>query len=306
MKISVFKNTARFSLFTCFSMSSLEAPAARIVGDPEAIMGPKSASRGAATTGSHLVHDSIFQNPAAAALEKSYTVTVGYSPVGEQLSASIVDTKSSGMGGAISYVRRDVRELGNTPLDLGNYKRTEDRAGLSFFGMVDKEIALGVIAKYAYQRSFDTLSETGKNWNGDIGAKYIFSREFQIGAVAQNLLKDDTGMNIKAYSVGIETLPLRSVNLSARVIHYPKPGAGATYRVANETKLTGYSVGAEFAFYRGAALRGGYKDQPTWNEKIASAGLGYNGKEWGADYSFQISTLGDKNTAHMATLFGRF
>lgn len=306
MKKSALKKIANYSLFTFISAATAQAQTARIVGDPEAVMGPKSSSRGAATTGSHLVHDSIFQNPASAALEKSYTVTVGYSPLGDQLTASIVDTNSSTIGGAVSYVRRDLRDLGGTPLELGNYKRTEDRAALSFFGMADKNFGIGIIGKYAYQKSYDSMSSTGKNWNGDVGAKYIFNRYIQAGAVAQNVLKDDTGINVRAFSVGIETLPMRSMNLSARIINYPKPGSSAQYRFKNDSKPTGFALGMEYAVYQGVALRAGYKDQPTWNEKVASAGLGLNGKDYGADYSFQMSTLGDKSIAHMATLFGRF
>ena len=300
-------NFLALSLFVCGAAWAENSPtAARIVGDPDALMGPKSTARGSSTTASHLVHDSIFQNPAAAVIDKTYIVTLGYTPVGDQLSASIVDTRSSNIGGGLAYVRRDLRDIQSSPLALGNYRRTEDRAALSFFGMASDELALGVLGKYTYQKSYDGLSENGKNWNGDIGAKYFFSNSFQIGLAAQNLLKDDKGMNLRAFSAGIETLPLRSVNVSARVIHFPKLPASSEFRYSNTEKTTGFSVGAEWAAYRGLSLRAGYKEQPAWNEKLASAGAGYTDKEWGVDYAFQISTLGDKSNSHMATLFGKF
>lgn len=259
-----------------------DVPAANLT-DTSTLLGARSSARGGATVAASTTHDALLQNPAGGAFNQKYAVTLGYSGVGDGLSASIVDTKSGPIGGGVFYLKRDLREAREAIPSVGDYARVEERAGFSFFGRPAEGFGLGVNAKYSYRRSFDSRPEFGttKNWNADIGGKYLLNNQVTLGVVAQNMLEDTSGLNPKTLAVGVEGSVVSGLSLSAQL---------SKLIVKGLSRDLSWSAGGEYAFGNGVAVRLGYTDLLPWSQRIIGAGLGYETKSFGIDYALQASS----------------
>ena len=287
------------SLYLTTLVGSLAAaqnasPTTNII-DPASLLGARASARGGATAASNTIHDSVFQNPAGAAFTKQYAITVGYQGAGDALAASIVDTKSGPVGGGVYYTKRDFRTRRPPSENFGDMRRSEERAGLSLFGRASEAFGIGISAKYAYRRSIDATYGNAKNWNGDVGARYIVSPQLTIGAVGQNMLTDESGLNPRNIILGVESPLSPGLLISAQV---------SRLIVENLSQDLSWAVGGEFAVGGGFTVRAGYDEKRPWRERYAGAGLGYETKDFALDYSARIPVTGGGAAVHTLTLSG--
>lgn len=286
MKVLLLTSRAAISLSALLGISgvALAAGPTANISDPNSLLGALSVSRGGATVASPTLHDALFQNPAGAAFSDNYAVTLGYLGVGDALTASIVDNKSGPVGGGLYYLRRDLKNwVAPAESSIGSYARMEERAGFSLFGKPAPGFGVGVNAKYSYRRSYDARYPNGKNWNGDVGAKYIVNDVLSVGLVGQNLLEDLSGMNPKSLAFGFEYRPRSNFAVSTQLTRFLIPALSPSI---------GWGLGGEYVFAEGFSVRSGYRDNSPWNEAFFGLGAGYKVKTFSFDYSAQIPTRG--------------
>jgi len=264
-------------------------------------LGARALGRAGATAGSQLTHDALFQNPASAAFEKRYALHASYLGYGNGLTASVVDTKTSPVGGGLYYMRRDIKGDATKNPSLGNYNRLEERAGSAVMGRLAENFAVGLTAKYTYLRPYDNRVKNGVNWNVDAGLRYLFSPQFAVGVVGQNFLTDEKGANPRLFSFGIEYQPTPSFVISAQAMKTSELDDKTGMSFPKKASTLGWSAGAEYR-YSGFAARTGYVDHGPWNHKLLSFGLGYEDAAFALDYAFQMVTSGRALQIHTVGL----
>ncbi len=275
---------------------------AEIVGqsliDPQSLLGAQSLSRGGATAASNLAHDALFQNPASAAFEKKYALNFGYLGAGSSLTASVVDTKSGPLGGGLFYLRRDLVQPASSPASMGNFARLEERAGFSLFGKFSEDFAVGTNIKYGYRRDYSLGLGNLSKWNFDVGARFLASSSVQLGAVAQNLVSEESGLHPRTFAFALEYRPSLALALSAQVNRY----AGSNFEGMGPE--LGYGAGLEYKLPQGFAVSGGYRRTILTADDLVSAGLGYEASSFGLRYSLEAGVGKSRGQSHSVVLSG--
>ncbi len=300
------KTIGIIALMPGFFAGNLHAAAVTAtVEDPSAILGPASAGRGGATVASEASSESVLQNPAAAIFQKKYAVGVSYIGAGDGLEASIVDTKSGPIGGGVYYLKRDMRKNYSRNPTLGNYSREEEQAAVGISGQISDQLGIGTNLKWAYRVSNDPRLENAKSLNFDVGARYLFSPRLSIGILGQNLMTDITGLSPKQFIAGFEWNAAANLMLSAQITSTTPPDSQTLMTLPDAEKTVGYAVGGAY-FIDALALRAGYSQHPAWQQNFFSLGLGYDGKTYTMDYSFESALLNDKIQIHRVGLTAFF
>ena len=290
MKLAVFSILAGVSLG---GLATYSARAQTLVADPQSLLGPQSSSRGGTSIASPVGHDALFSNPAAAAFSDRYSINFGYVGAGDGLAASVVDTKSGPVGGALYYLKRDFKRTPDSNPSAGPFARLEERAGGALFGRISPNVSFGTNIKYTYRRAHDSIVSTTSQWTFDVGALFRATDELSIGAVGQNLVGDDSSLNPRSmgaaasYRVGSALFLNVQVN---KLLELDTAVVGSGF---------GYGVGADYLLPQNFTLRAGYRDTGLYKEKLMSAGLGYESKTFGASYSFQFGVGGSGKKAQI-------
>ena len=287
------------SAFCALGMNPLFAQ--NYAADPSSMLGPKSAGRGGATVASENDHEAIYQNIASAGFAQKYTVTGAYIGAGDALSVSVVDTKSGPVGGAISYLHRELKNNLNGNTTLGDYRRNEERASGSLFGRISEELAVGVTAKYAYRRSMTSSIANRKSLNFDLGAKYLASPKLAFGLAGQNLMADEGGLDLRVIHFGAELIAAPDFTLSGQISKVSMPDAASGLALPLPDKTLSWAMGGQYK-YSDFAIRAGFSDHAAWNVKIFSLGLGYVLKNFSLDYSFEKGTASSSFYLHSVSL----
>ena len=305
-RVSSFKSARLLSVFVAVAAWGAQAQTSPYASDPSTLLGASSLSRGGATVASPLTHDSLFQNPASAAFSNSYAVSAGYLGAGNALFGSIVDTKSGPIGGGVYYLRRDLRDLDGTDASLGNYDHYEEIAGLTMLGKIQNNIALGANVRYSYHRSYDNRITNGTGWNFDGGAQYLVNTQFMLGFLAQNIMPNSTSLFPTRFGAGASYMLLPNLVLSAQVFKVKEMPSDSKLTLPNVDKTIDYAGGVDFSPTQGLNLRGGYHENPAWNDRRISLGGGYLSKSFSVDYAFDWSPKNTKLFSHTLTLTGFF
>ncbi len=294
---------AFYGLFTGLSLlPSLaladEASTTTYIPDPSTYVGPVSAGRGGATVASVLIHDAVFQNPASAAFTEKYAVSAGLHGTGNALTASVVDTQTGSLGGALFYTTRNLNSSGLRQVRLapGNFDRTDTMFGLSFMGKLAPDLGVGVSAK----------SVGGKSANFDLGLRYKAFDILSFGFLGQNLMDDKKGLTAKLGTLGFELNFASNFFLSAQASLYMGASTGDAIQMpAADARKNVFAAGAEYVFSNSFALRLGYNANQIWHEDYVSAGLGYETPTFAFNYSYQIGTTVRKFQLHglVATVY---
>ena len=228
----------------------------------DAIMGPRAMAMGGAHTGLPNDNAALFFNPAGISYGKKYAIELGYQHSFNLKShlahVSVVDSKSSKIGGAVSF-----SYLHSFPdsAEYGELKRTgiDVRAAASyalgdrfFFGITNKLVTRKIDPREADPKNEkdDPLPENWKKYSLDVGLLFAVSNGITIGVSGRNLTLPRT-----------EDLP---TELAAGIgIAIGPVGFAADY-VADFTTIGGKAVGhsahggAEVFLFNRVALRAGY------------------------------------------------
>jgi hypothetical protein len=265
--------------------------------DTLSLSGPIGAAKGSTTVATPASYDNALLNVAAAAPNKQYNVGVGFLSGARTMLASIVDTKSSALGGSVYFARRENKRgsLGNE--SLGSFRRLENRVGFALFGRVSEEVSFGAGAKWVQIKPHN---EPGLNkaslWNGDLGLFYQPLEELRLGLSSSNFLDDEKDYLPTSIQVGVDYVFAKALTLSALVLRYDELDASAALRRPTGNVMV-WAVGAEYLI-RDFSLRSGFRDNQPWDEHLWGVGLGYGAHRFRADYAAEIPVKGGGQVLH--------
>lgn len=231
-------------------------------------------AQGHSLVGSVQFNDSLYSNPAATAFVPVYSVEGSLAQ--GTLAASVVDTKTSYIGGSLGYLRRE-----GTP--------TADKleaARLGFCRKITEGLAFGLMGK--------TLWNSSLRMNDvDVG---ILTRAapFELGLVARNTLGGNLQMEKqqREYAVGARVGLKEALYFSASTAS-TNDEPFAPYE---------YGVGAEFVSPYYFSVKGGYRWERKSGERHWSAGVSLLSPRLLAHYAVEFANSPTGNSQHQVAV----
>jgi hypothetical protein len=264
-------------------------------------MGAEGTALGGAISGFPNRGDFIYANPALPAFEEKYSLGFAYGTAGDQLKAQIIDTKSSKLGGGVSFSQRKVENVESfEDAALGNFNRVEHSAVVSLMTKVSDSVAVGVSAHHRYLRASGLPSNA--YWSGDLGIAVKLDPEWTLGLAGLDLIADDYGYSYRTLNVGVSGRVADGLTVTGQLDFVRNPeGSEDTGFVVAEPKPS-FGIGAEYLVRPEFRLRASYKALPSWEQNYLGAGFGYRKDSFGIDYGFRLSTKNSKGQYHTISL----
>jgi hypothetical protein len=212
------------------------------------LLSSSAMGRAGAGVGAENVHSIYNTNPASMMFEKYYSVGAGYTSDGNTLQASVVDTKTSGVGGALSYFHQ---------LEANRY---EDKLWkingihLALAGNLVEAFSVGVLGKYYWFKAASPLVRDTQMLDFDLGVQYRLGPFFAAGATLRNVMlkTQKEAFPNPDLALGISVSPVSAINILA--------DAGTWLKEGNQVKGKWMLMGAlEGKLSDTFALRGGYR-----------------------------------------------
>lgn len=221
-------------------------------------------AQGQSLTGASLLNDSLFSNPASSALTNVYSIDGTFlSP--KIFSVSVLDTKTSSVGGALGY-SRFVRP---------GMESAVQSARLGISGRLGQNIGIGAVGKMVWGPGLNGADTRYNDVDLGMLAQFDF---LQVGLSIHNTFGGNVLMGEqREYAVGTRLGWEQTVFLSASVT-----GDMGTFRP------TQFGFGAEYVSPYYFSLKGGFRTRPSDNQSF-----------WGAG----VSILSPKVSVHYAAEF---
>ncbi len=238
--------------------------------------------RAGAGVAANNVHDVYGLNPSSMLFSQYYSLGGSYNSLGNSVKGSIVDTKTSAIGGGISYVHR------LTQLDsLEEF--VEFGAQLALAGRPLPELSFGLLTKTFWVKEKGKKERKAK-LDFDLGFKYDISETLAVGAVVRHLI----------FIPKEEEFP--SPNLAFGVAYTPMPTLtlmldGGTWWKEEAKELKGAwqaVIAAEFTPIPVVQLRGGFRFVSKKEKKRAfAAGIKLNFETFEIAYGGEVFFAAD-------------
>ena len=240
---------------------------------------------GQSLAGAPQLNDSLYSNPAASSLVDVYSVDGSYM-LPKSFAVSVLDTKTSSLGGAVGYFRKVADRDYFTPgVSVDNQKFIQG-AKLAFMGRLSNQIGLGIAGKSIWGP--DTAGKDNKLVDADVGAIFN-SGFFQMGATIRNILGGKQSMKLdRELSLGSRLSYNQILSLSVAAqskLNNPKP-----YQIG---------VGAEYVSPFYFALRGGYRSLVEEARSFWGVGASFVGPKLSVHYSLEMPNQSNSPSEHM-------
>lgn len=285
------------------AFSASAAQPTYILSDRASWMGAEGIALGGALVAHANRADFAYSNPAAPAFQEDYSLGFSYNTGGDQLRAQIIDTKSSKLGGGISFSQRNIEDLSrfDDPA-LGNFARLEHSAVISLMTKVSDNVAVGVSGQHRYIRPTGTTLPATAFWSGDIGIMVKLAPQWTLGLAGLDMVADETGYSHRTLSAGLAGQLSGGVTVLGQVdfVRPPEGSADTGFMIPDASASIGF--GADFAVSNELRLRGSYRALPSWEQKYVGLGLGYSKDSFTLDYGMKFSTETSKSQYHALTL----
>ena len=268
-------------------------------GDPFFLLSPVAQSLGGAAFTARGAHDSILLNPASGAFASEYSIHGNFSSAARTLSASIFDSKSTGLGAGFAYIRRSVEKDDASKIYTSGDTETEYQGmNLSLFGKLQENFGVGLSARYSVRNKSSATDLNAKSFNGDFGAAFKVLPQLTLGAVYKNILGDNKNLEPRVLAGGLSYDLLPEFTLSGAIEKYAATSDTPTFGIPDDSKLT-WAVGAQYNLKaNGLSLRAGFREAGAWSTQVACAGIGYNRENIQIDYSLANILKGEKTSIH--------
>ncbi|MBY0370540.1 hypothetical protein K2X33_07635 [bacterium] len=221
-------------------------------------------AQGQSLTGASLMNDSLFSNPAASAFTNVYALDGTFlSP--KQFSVSVLDTKTSSMGGALGYYRVE-RPGSGAPVQ---------GARLGMAGRLSENFGIGALGKVVWGP--DTTGANNRYYDMDIGMTGQFDF-LTFGASVANVLGGNGAMGeAREYALGARVNWEQTVFFSA-----------AMNGDFNSLRPTQFGLGAEYVSPYYFAIKGGFRYQPVTRLSYWSTGVSILSPKLSLHYALEI------------------
>lgn len=231
-------------------------------------------AQGQSLTGASLLNDSIFSNPASSAFTSAYSVdTTFINP--KTFAVSVLDTKTSGMGGALAYFR----------MQRPGFEQVIQGARFGFSARVSENFGFGVMGKGLWGP--DLAGTSARLMDFDLGLIANFEM-VQFGVSLQNTLGGSVQMGeSRDYAVGTRVNWEQTMFLSASM-------TGQT----RDFGPTQFGFGAEYVSPYYFSLKGGYRVRPSEQKSYWSAGLSILSPKMSIHYAVEIPNMPNAGPEH--------
>ncbi len=232
-------------------------------------------AQGQSLVGSSQGNDSLYSNPAASSFVNVYSVD-GSLALPKSFAVSILDTKTSDLGGALGYFRREVGSdyYDKNVVPSGNQKYIEG-AKLAMMKRISNEIGIGVSGKSIWGPN--TQGERVRLNDADLGV--IYNHNFlQLGAAIRNIFGGNELMKLpRDYSAGGRITYDQILSLSL-----------ATQSRLRSVAPYQYGVGVEYLSPFFFAIRGGYRILTEEKQNLWSFGASFVSPRLSLHYAMEI------------------
>lgn len=234
-------------------------------------------AQGHSLAGSNLLNDSLYSNPAASVFATTYTVD-GIFAFPKSYAVSILDTRTSSVGGAAGYFREKFgdSETFRQGIKVGLGQKISENfgigiAGKAVWGPYGERRATGDYATTEYKDM-----DVGLLWN---------SGNYQLGLVARNTLGGNQEMDQgREWAWGGRISYDQVLFLS-----------GAAQTRSLTARPYQFGLGAEYVSPWYFSIKGGYRYQPDSHLGIWSTGISFLGPRMSVHYALEFLSL---ETAH--------
>jgi len=232
-------------------------------------------AQGGSLTGASQLNDSLYTNPAGSAFTQVYSID-GTFHMPKNFAVSILDTRTSGVGGALGYFRKRV----------GDFEKPMQGAKLAMSGKVSEGLGFGVAGKMLWGPNVN--GEDSKLTDLDTGLLANFSF-MQFGVALRNTLGGnelmDQGREWSAGArAGWEDTLFLSVSSTSRWETF------SPYQ---------YGFGVEYVSPYYFSLKAGYRMQPQNNLSFWSGGLSFLSPRMSLHYAVEFPQQSSSKVEHV-------
>lgn len=248
--------------------------ASRAMAAPEFVP-LQGTAQGQSLTGASQLNDSLYTNPAASAFTQVYAID-GIFHMPKSFAVSILDTQTSGVGGALGYFRKTV----------GDHKELLQGVKFLMGGKVSDYIGFGASGKALWGPNL--RGEYTKMNDLDVGILGAFSF-LQLGLTLRNTLGGNESMDMpREWSIGArvgwEDTLYFSVSTSSRWDRF-RP-----YQ---------YGAGAEYVSPYFFSIKGGYRLQPDQKISYWSGGASFLSPKFSLHYAAEFPQAPNAKVEHL-------
>ncbi len=271
-----------------------------VLPDRGSWMGPTGLALGGALAAHSGRSDFIYSNPAAPAFEEKYTFGFSYVTGGDQMRVQVVDTKSSQLGGGLSFAQRNVDNVEKyEDAAFGGFRRLEHSAVGSLMTKLSNTVAVGVSGHHRYIRPSGASLPARSFWSGDLGVMVRVDGNWTLGLSGVDLIADSTGYSTRTLTVGVAGAHLvPGLVVLAQLDFLRKPEGERDTGFVNDESGASYAIAAEYMLNGDIKLRTSYRGLPSWEQQYLGLGLSYSRDSFGLEYGLRISPKNSKAQYH--------
>ncbi len=239
-------------------------------------------AEGQSLTGASLQNDSLYSNPASGAFQNVYSLDGTYL-LSKGFAVSVLDTKTSAVGGALGYFR----------LPIQGTEQTTQGVKVSLCNKYSENVAVGISGKMIWSPN---VLETGKDrtverlTDMDIGVLSHFG-VLEVGTTLKNAIFGDKKVldTYREFALGGRINWNQLLFFSATAISK-----------LSEIKPYQYGFGAEFITPYYFSIKGGYRFLTEGaNPSFWSAGASFISPKFNVHYAVEFPNQAEATTEHI-------
>lgn len=242
-------------------------------------------AQGQALTGAVQLNESLYSNPAASSLVNVYSID-GSLSLPKSFAVSVLDTKTSGLGGAIGYFKREADKDYFAPGVTSNPgANTIQGAKLALMSRLSNNLGVGISGKSIWGPNIQGKADRIQDL--DLGVIYN-QGFFQLGASFRNILGGKELMQFyREYALGGRISYNQILSLSV-----------ATQSKLNKSTPYQVGVGVEYVSPYYFALRGGYRNLLQERKNFWSLGGSFVSPKLSLHYAMEIPNQPNASLEH--------
>lgn len=231
-------------------------------------------AQGHSLGGATLINDSLYSNPAGSGFTNIYSIEGTYG-VNQSMAVSVVDTRTSSIGGGLGYFR--------TNLPYSDTQMQGVRVGLST--RASGSLALGASGKFVWGPGVD--GESSRQNDVDLGALYNLGT-VQLGYTVRNTFGGNVNFEQQREWIA-------GARFNYEDVVFFSASAIAPFSNFNPYQ---YGIGMEYVSPFYFALKGGYRFQPANGFSAWSLGGSMLAPKISFHYAIEFLPAGDRGTEH--------
>lgn len=234
-------------------------------------------AQGQSLVGANLLNDSLYSNPASSSFTRIYAIEGTYLGP-KSFAASIIDTKTSGMGGAVGYFQT-----------RSHSEQMFRGAKLGMVAQLSSVLGLGITGKWLWGPDPSGVSLSRKDIDMGLLANFGY---LQIGGMVRNVFGGEARLDQQSeYGIGARIGYDQKLFLS--VASLTRWGGFSPYQ---------YSVGSEYVSPYYFSVKAGYRYVVDTSDSFWSVGTSLLGPKLAVHYAVEFTGDSGLPTEHILSV----